>query len=51
MDEATLEFKCGHCGKVFATLENLRAHEREAHPDRQERREEEEEQPEGRPTR
>jgi predicted nucleic acid-binding Zn ribbon protein len=37
------EFKCGQCGKMFATLEDLRDHELTAHPDRQVRREEEEE--------
>ena len=37
------EFKCGQCGKMFATLEDLQDHELTTHPDRQVRREDEEE--------
>lgn len=43
MTEDIFDFKCGQCGKMFATLEDLQDHELTAHPDRQVRREDEEE--------
>jgi hypothetical protein len=44
MEGNKFDFKCGSCGKVFSSLEDLRSHEEMAHPDGQvQQREEAEE--------
>jgi uncharacterized C2H2 Zn-finger protein len=49
MGNTSYEFKCGQCGKIFVSLEDLQKHEQTTHGERDTEREAEQERKE--PTR